>query len=201
MVGTTLDKLQQQKAMELAEHNVSIRTIAEHVDADKMTVYRFLLRQRKEQKQLVSELQQIEQSGNERRILSSLSGGLDFLEFNKILGLGRKPGRIDMPVYDYELQVLSTLMKLESSVKDKHLAWMASRGLGKSWLILRIMTWLGLNELAGTNMAIVTGNRVELSVSLVSTIKSWLAKHGLRFDTKETVVEFPNGTRIEGCSR
>ena len=103
-----------------------------------------------------------------------------------------------MPIYDYELRVYDELFKLDGSVKDKHLCWLKSRGLGGSWLTLRIMTFLALNELAGTNMAIVTGNRIELSVTLINTIKSWFGKHDFVFDTKETVIRFPNGTVITG---
>jgi len=145
-------------------------------------------------------VQESHTAGNsEHSIFDILGRCKDFLEFNRILGLPSKPGMPDMPIYDYELKVLNELLRLDGTPKDKHVCWLKSRVLGCSWCMLRIMTYLGLDELAGTQMAIVTGNRVELSVSLISTIKSWFTRnHGYLFGTKETVVQFPNGTTITG---
>jgi hypothetical protein len=164
-MSTTLSRYQQRQVLELRAKNIPIRQVAELLGVNRGAVYRFDLKSRQEQ-QLLSVPITIEED-----VWQKLKG-LDFLEFNKALRLPSKPGRPDMPIFDYELKVLNELLKVDGSPKDKHVCWLKSRGLGGSWLILRIMTYLGLNELAGTQMAIVTGNRVELSVSLCNTIKS-----------------------------
>lgn len=73
--------------------------------------------------------------------------------------------------------------------------------MGGSELILRLMCWMCLKDdkLSGSQMCIVTGNRLELSVALINRIKGLISTidNGIRFDTKETVVQL-NGIRIEG---
>jgi hypothetical protein len=67
--------------------------------------------------------------------------------------------------------------------------------------MLRFMAWLCLkdNGLAGSQMCIVTGPRIDLAIALIDRMKKMFAsRRGIRaaFDTKETVIEL-NGVKIE----
>jgi hypothetical protein len=60
------------------------------------------------------------------------------------------------------------------------------------------MAWLCLkdNTLAGSQMCIVTGPRIDLSIVLIDRMKKLFASNSSRslisFDTKETVIELNN---------
>ena len=64
--------------------------------------------------------------------------------------------------------------------------------------MLRFMAWLCLkdNTLAGSQMCIVTGPRIDLSIVLIDRMKKLFASNSSRslisFDTKETVIELNN---------
>ena len=70
--------------------------------------------------------------------------------------------------------------------------------------MLRFMTWLCLkdNALSGSQMCIVTGPRIDLSIALIDRMKKLFATSKnlitttIIFDTKETVIEL-NGVKIE----
>jgi hypothetical protein len=73
--------------------------------------------------------------------------------------------------------------------------------LGISEFMLRFMAWLCLkdNALAGSQMCIVTGPRIDLAIALIDRMKKLFAsdvKRLVPFDTKETVIEL-NNVKIE----
>ncbi len=83
---------------------------------------------------------------------------------------------------------------------NKHLWIKKATGLGISEFMLRFMAWLCLkgNTLAGSQICIVTGPRIDLAIALIDRMKKlFLISKGLTvFDSKETVVEL-NGVKIE----
>jgi late competence protein required for DNA uptake (superfamily II DNA/RNA helicase) len=65
--------------------------------------------------------------------------------------------------------------------------------------MLRFMAWLCLKDhaLAGSQMCIVTGPRIDLAIALIDRMKKLFTGKGLvTFDTKETVIEL-NNIKIE----
>jgi hypothetical protein len=115
--------------------------------------------------------------------------------FNHIIGLPQKDGE-DKPLYDYEELIFDALV---SSSNNKHLWIKKATGLGISEFMLRFMAWLCLrdNALAGSQMCIVTGPRIELAIALIQRMKGLFKGNAqLAFDTKETVIEL-NGIKIE----
>jgi hypothetical protein len=116
--------------------------------------------------------------------------------FNHIIGLPQKDGE-DKPLYDYEQIIFDSLVTPNG---NKHLWIKKATGLGISEFMLRFMGWLCLkdNALAGSQMCIVTGPRIELSIALIDRMKKLFSssKCLLAFDTKETVIEL-NGIKIE----
>jgi late competence protein required for DNA uptake (superfamily II DNA/RNA helicase) len=67
--------------------------------------------------------------------------------------------------------------------------------------MLRFMAWLCLkdNALSGSQMCIVTGPRIDLSIVLIDRMKKLFVSNRditTKFDTKETVIEL-NGVKIE----
>jgi hypothetical protein len=112
--------------------------------------------------------------------------------FNHIIGLPQKDGN-DKPLYDYQKIIFDSLDG------NKHLWIKKATGLGISEFMLRFMTWLCLkdNALSGSQMCIVTGQRIDLAIALIDRMERLLAGKGLvSFDTKETVIEL-NGIKIE----
>jgi hypothetical protein len=117
--------------------------------------------------------------------------------FNHIIGLPQKDG-IDKPLYDYERTIFDSLVTQNS---NKHLWIKKATGLGISEFMLRFMTWLCLkdNSLAGSQMCIVTGPRIDLAIALIDRMKKlFTSSKGIAaaFDTKETVIEL-NSVKIE----
>ena len=115
--------------------------------------------------------------------------------FNHIIGLPQKDG-IDKPLYDYQQIIFDSLITHNG---NKHLWIKKATGLGISEFILRFMTWLCLKDdsLAGSQMCIVTGPRIDLAIALIERMKTLFADKGaITFDTKETVIEL-NGLKIE----
>jgi hypothetical protein len=122
--------------------------------------------------------------------------------FNHIIGLPQKDG-LDKPLYDYEQIIYDALVTHDgnANTRNKHLWIKKATGLGISEFMLRFMAWLCLkdNALAGTQMCIVTGPRIELAIALIERIKRLFANSNATaasFATKETVIEL-NGVRIE----
>jgi hypothetical protein len=83
---------------------------------------------------------------------------------NHIIGLPQKDG-IDKPLYDYEKIIFDSLVALNGN-NNKHLWIKKATGLGISEFMLRFMAWLCLkdNTLAGSQMCIVTGPRIDLAM-------------------------------------
>jgi hypothetical protein len=117
--------------------------------------------------------------------------------FNHIIGLPQKDG-IDKPMYDYERIIFDCLADQNSSANK--LLWIKkATGLGISEYFLRFMAWLCLkdNTLAGSQMCIVTGPRIELAIALIDRMKGLFMRNNLAiFDTKETVI-WLNNVKIE----
>ena len=121
---------------------------------------------------------------------------------NHIIGLPQKDGH-DKPLYDSEQIIFDTLVTQtgNANTSNKHLWIKKPTGLGISEFMLRFMAWLCLrdNALAGSQMCIVTGPRIDLAIALIDRMKKLFAGSGKRllaFDTKETVIEL-NGVKIE----
>ena len=118
--------------------------------------------------------------------------------FNHIIRLPQKDG-IDKPLFDYEKIIFDSLIAGDA---NKHLWIKKATGLGVSEFMLRFMAWLCLkdNSLAGSQMCIVTGPRIELAIALIDRMKKLFASTNSKglsvFDTKETVIEL-NGVKIE----
>jgi hypothetical protein len=112
--------------------------------------------------------------------------------FNHIIGLPVK-STTERPLYSYQKIVLDALDK------HKHIFIKKSTGLGISELFLRYMAWLALKDkaLAGSQMCVVTGPRIDLAITLIDRMKRLFEpKAGIYFDSKETVIEL-NGCTIE----
>jgi hypothetical protein len=85
--------------------------------------------------------------------------------FNHIIGVSPKNG-INKPLYDYEKIIFDFLVAADSS---KHLWIKKATGLWISEFMLRFMAWFSLkdNALAGSQMCIVTGPRIDLAIALI----------------------------------
>jgi hypothetical protein len=117
--------------------------------------------------------------------------------FNHIIGLPQKDG-IDKPFYDYQ-QIIFDLLITQNS--NKYLWIKKATGLGVSEFMLRFMAWLFLkdNALAGSQMCIVTGPRIDLAIALIDRMKKLFSSSKdlvTKFYTKETVIKL-NGVKIE----
>lgn len=103
------------------------------------------------------------------------------------------------PLYDYERLLYEKLFTNDQSFKDKHLWILKSTGLGITEFFLRIIGWLCTKDdsLKGSQVCIVTGPRLELSITLMNRLKAlFYGKLGIIFSNKETVLEL-NGVRME----
>jgi hypothetical protein len=121
--------------------------------------------------------------------------------FNHIIGLPQKDG-LDKPLYDYQRLIYDSLVTEDGNC-NKHLWLKKATGLGISEFMLRFMAWLCLkdNTLAGSQMCIVTGPRIDLAIALIDRMKKLFARSkgitaATAFDTKETVIEL-NDIKIE----
>ncbi len=117
--------------------------------------------------------------------------------FNHIIGLPQKDGN-DKALYDYEKIIFDSLV-LVPQTSNKHLWIKKATGLGVSEFMLHFMAWLCLkdNALAGSQMCIVTGPRIELAIALIDRMKALFRGEGLvAFDTKETAIDL-NNVKIE----
>jgi len=74
-----------------------------------------------------------------------------------------------------------------------------STGLGVTEFFLRLMAWLclGNDDFKNSQMCIVTGPNIDIAIKLIKRMKGLFEpKLGVRFDSKETVLEL-NGCTIE----
>jgi hypothetical protein len=120
--------------------------------------------------------------------------------FNHIVGLPVKDKK-EHPLYDYERLLFDKLFSFttDQSFKDKHLWVLKSTGLGITEFFLRVIGWLCIRDdsLKGSQICIVTGPRVELSITLIDRLKAiFYSKLGIIFQNKETMLEL-NGVKIE----
>ena len=96
-----------------------------------------------------------------------------------------------------------------NSSNHKHLWIKKATGLGISEFMLRFIAWLCLKDssLAGSQMCIVTGPRIDLAIALIDRMKKLFVADNnnsnikgltttVAFDTKETVIEL-NNVKIE----
>jgi hypothetical protein len=118
----------------------------------------------------------------------------DTRTLNHVIGLPQKNGQY-CPLFDYEQLVFDTLQN------HKHVWIKKATGLGITEFILRYMTWLCFrnhHSLAGHQMCIVTGPRIELAITLIDRMKGLFKNREFLtvFDSKETVLEL-NGVHIE----
>jgi hypothetical protein len=119
--------------------------------------------------------------------------------FNHAIGLPQKNGQA-MPLFDYEQMLFDTLQT------NKHIWIKKATGLGVTEFMLRYMAWLCFHNsetlIAGSQMCIVTGPRIELAITLIDRMKGFFQSQAassfnpISFDTKETVIEL-NGVHIE----
>jgi hypothetical protein len=131
--------------------------------------------------------------------LNSLKG-LDFAEWNLKVGLPiPKPGReqLHFPL-PFQWSIFNELMKEDGSPKDRHVAWLGSRGLSKTETCIRILCYLATKDdsLRNSSMMIITGSRASLSYNIISRIKNLMHKANLD-DSSMSYVNL-NGIRIEG---
>jgi hypothetical protein len=136
-------------------------------------------------------------SEEEHKHLTIKTGGLCC--FTDAIGRPVKNGA-EHPLYDYERDVFETIFKQDGSIKDKHTLILKATGLGISDLALRIVAWLCLkdDQLKGSQICLITGPRIDLSITLVDRLKKLFYAKNLvtSFESKETVV-WLNGVKVE----
>ena len=108
---------------------------------------------------------------------------------------------LDKPLYNYQEIIFDSLVTHDANANtsphsNKHLWIKKATGLGMSEFMLRFMAWLCLkdNALAGSQMCIVTGPRIDLAIGLIDRMKRLFASSkgiaaAVAFSTKETVIE------------
>ena len=108
--------------------------------------------------------------------------------FNHYVGLPLK-NKIPYPIFKYETDLLQTL-------ENKNRIWVKkSTGIGLTEIVLRWIAFKALTEdWNNSQVVIITGPRLELSVTLINRMKKLFDTK--LFDSKETVIEL-NGCRIE----
>ena len=132
--------------------------------------------------------------------------------FTDIIGRPRKNGGNRKPFYDYQKMLYRVLFQpaflnsgaLDSNsvlypFKEKHLWVKKSTGLGVSEFFLRLMAWLCVrnDDYRDSQMVIVTGPNIDLSIKLIRRMKKLFQdKLDVSFDSKETVLEL-NGCEIQ----
>jgi late competence protein required for DNA uptake (superfamily II DNA/RNA helicase) len=133
--------------------------------------------------------------------------------FTDIIGRPRKNGNGNRnPFFDYQKMLYWGLFRpgylnsgaLDTNVvlhpfKEKHLWVKKSTGLGVSEFFLRLMAWLCVcnDDCKNSQMVIVTGPNIDLSIKLIKRMKKLFQdKLDVTFDSKETVLEL-NGCSIE----
>jgi hypothetical protein len=130
--------------------------------------------------------------------------------FTDIIGRPRKNGNGNRkPFFDYQKMLYLALFKAgyrNSSVsnnvlypfKEKHLWVKKATSLGVSEFFLRLMAWLCVlnDDCRNSQMVIVTGPSIDLSIKLIRRMKKLFQdKLDVTFDSKETVLEL-NGCEI-----
>jgi hypothetical protein len=121
---------------------------------------------------------------NEHKDMDEVYG--NFCCFNHAVGLPRSKEE-EKPIFDYEMDLIDLL-----DVQKKKYIWiLKTTGLGISEFFLRYIAFICTRDSAmrGKRICIVTGPRVELSVSLMDRLKTIVSQRsGIVFNTKETVM-------------
>lgn len=75
--------------------------------------------------------------------------------------------------------------------KVGHLWVKKATGVGITELVLRLMAWLALrnNDYQNSQMCIITGPSIDMSIKLIKRLKGLFESNNIFFDTKETVIE------------
>jgi Terminase RNaseH-like domain len=123
--------------------------------------------------------------------------------WNHVVGLPKKNGG-QKPMFSYEKLLYDALLNPDLTIaadakfKDKHVWVKKATGLGITEFFLRLMAWLSLKDdrLSGSQMVIVTGPNIDISIKLIRRLKALLSPFNIHFADKETVLEL-NGVRIE----
>ncbi len=113
--------------------------------------------------------------------------------FNHIIGLPLKNNQ-PKPMFDYERLLYDALMNPtpeKDKFKAKHLFVVKATGLGVTEFTLRFMVWLCTcdDSYQGSQMVLVTGPSLEISITLMKRLKSLFARHSIFFEFKETYLE------------
>jgi hypothetical protein len=103
-------------------------------------------------------------------------------------GLPSKIGRGKLPLFPYEREVIDALEKHNLVFIVK------ATGLGISELALRYIAWLCTrnNDLSGSQIIIITGPRIELTISLLNRFKALFPN--FEWDEKQTTATINNVT-------
>jgi hypothetical protein len=88
--------------------------------------------------------------------------------------------------------------KTNADFRNKHVWIKKATGLGVTEFMLRLMAWLCLrnDDYRNSQMVIVTGPNQDIAIKLIKRMKALFERHGITFDSKETVIEL-NGCSIE----
>jgi hypothetical protein len=94
--------------------------------------------------------------------------------WNHVVGLPRKDGKKEYPLFDYERTLFYSLIDqevnnpLNHSFKDKHLWVNKATGLGVTEFFLRLMGWLctSTENYGNSQMCIITGPNLDQAVKL-----------------------------------
>ena len=111
--------------------------------------------------------------------------------FNHIVKCPKNKNGQPNPLFDYQQKLFDTIMK------HKMVYCLKASGLGITETMVRLLSWLCLRDdkLRGTDIIIITGPRLELSISIIERIKKLFLDLTV-FDTKSTTVIL-NGVTIK----
>ena len=115
--------------------------------------------------------------------------------FNHVVGLPTKDS-IEKPLFDYQKRIFDILNPVSEN-RSKYLWIKKATGLGITEFFLRYMAWLCLRDdtYQNTQMCIVTGPNIDISIKLIRRLKQLFeSKLGIVFSSKETVVELNDCT-------
>lgn len=120
--------------------------------------------------------------------------GLSFKAFWNKIGPPQQKPELPVQIFDYEIELLEILEKRE----HKQIWIKKARGLGITEFMLRYMAWLCLrnNKLKGSQMAIITGPRLDLAIDLIDRLKGFFGGKE-QFEEDKTVITL-NGVKIKG---
>ena len=117
--------------------------------------------------------------------------------FNHVIGLPTKDG-VEKKLFDYQ-QCIFEVLNPSFENRGKYLWIKKATGLDITEFFLRYMAWLCLRDdtYQNTQMCIVTGPNIDISIKLIRRLKQLFeSKLNIVFSTKETVLEL-NDCMIE----